>query len=162
MAEDDFQQGRMIRIGGDDFRDIGHVAEAEVIEDFVELIAHVGGGVGPGQWLAGEGELPAHQQHQAKTKEEKGKTAPEILNADDFVIGRKNVAAQKTEFMVTVIVMTVVMPMRFLDMCRGAGVACLSVLGGRSSIKFGAVTNRVYHYTFSSQCAKDSPLLFKY
>ena len=50
-------------------------------------------------------DLPAHHQHQAKPKEEEKESRDTILNADDFVIGRKNVGAPETR----------ILTMRFVD-----------------------------------------------
>src|SRR5256885_12919865 len=48
------------------------------------------------------GQLPAHQHHQAKTKEEKNESADSVLNSDHFVVGRKYVFPPETELGVLV------------------------------------------------------------
>ena len=58
--------------------------------------------------LAGIGQLPAHQHHQAKTEEEENQPADAVLNPDHLVIGRENVFSPETEFVMLVPVMGVV------------------------------------------------------
>ena len=57
-----------------------------------------------GQRLARIRQLPAHQHHQRKTKEEKNQAAKAVLNADHFVVGRKNVFSPQTELVMLVFV----------------------------------------------------------
>ena len=51
--------------------------------------------------------LPAHQQHQEKSEQQENQRREAVLDADDFVVGGKNVAAQKTRIMVLVPVLLV-------------------------------------------------------
>ena len=50
-------------------------------------------------------DLPAHHQHEAKTKKQEEQSGDSILNADDLVIGGKNVSAPETRILM----------MRFVD-----------------------------------------------
>src|ERR1039458_600544 len=59
-------------------------------------------GVDPGERLPRKGELPAHEKHQTEAEEEEGKAAPQILDADDLVIGGENVAPPKAELVMIV------------------------------------------------------------
>src|ERR1700722_5997070 len=68
----------------------------------MHLVHDVIAGVDPGKRLPRKGELPAHEQHQTETEEEEGKAAPKILDADDLVVGRENVAPPKAEFVMIV------------------------------------------------------------
>ncbi len=50
--------------------------------------------------LARMRDLPAHHQHQAKTKQQKAERGEAVLQADDFVVRRKNVFAPEARFLV--------------------------------------------------------------
>src|SRR6266513_3014346 len=83
-------------------------------ERVIKLRRHfaVGHGVGPEeirqplpnyrQGLAGVGQLPTHDHHQAKAEEEKNETAKSVLDTDDFVVGRENVLTPPTELVMFV------------------------------------------------------------
>src|SRR5438876_12374701 len=43
------------------------------------------------QFLARIGQLPPHQHHQRKTEEQKKQPGESVLDADDFVVGGKNI-----------------------------------------------------------------------
>ena len=60
--------------------------------------------VGPGQRLAGKGELPAHEQHEAEAEEEKEEPAEHVLDADRLVVSGEDVGAPETELVVLVAV----------------------------------------------------------
>ncbi len=45
-------------------------------------------------------DLPAHHQHQAKTKEEETQGGESVLNPDHFVVGGEDVFTPKTGFLV--------------------------------------------------------------
>src|SRR6185503_20193807 len=49
------------------------------------------------QRLAGEGEVPAHQHHQAEAEEQEEQAGDGVLDADHLVIGGKDVVAPETE-----------------------------------------------------------------
>jgi hypothetical protein len=46
-----------------------------------------------GTGLARMRDLPAHQQHQEKSEQHETQRREAVLDADDFVVGRKNVFA---------------------------------------------------------------------
>src|SRR4029450_84072 len=52
--------------------------------------------------LTGIGQLPAHQHHQAKAKEQKNQAAEPILNADHLMVGGENVFSPPPELMMLV------------------------------------------------------------
>src|SRR4029077_17759722 len=54
------------------------------------------------QRLAGIRQLPAHQHHQAESKEEEHQPAEAILNSDHFVVGRKNIFSPPSELVMLV------------------------------------------------------------
>ena len=54
------------------------------------------------QRLAGISQLPAHQHHQAKAKEQEGETAKTVLNPDHFVIGGEDIFAPPTKLVMFV------------------------------------------------------------
>jgi hypothetical protein len=51
--------------------------------------------------------LPAHQQHQKKSEQQKKQRREAVLDADDFVVGRKNVAAQEARVVMRVLTVIV-------------------------------------------------------
>ena len=55
-------------------------------------------------------DLPAHHQHQEKSEQQETQRGKTVLDADDFVVGRKNIPAPKIRLgmLVAVIVMFVV------------------------------------------------------
>ena len=55
------------------------------------------------------GESLAHKHHEGKAKKQKDQATNPVLNADDFVIGGKNVFPPKTQFVMAVIVPCFVM-----------------------------------------------------
>ena len=58
-------------------------------------------------WSAWEGELPAHQHHQREAEQQEQHCCNGVLNADDFVVLRKNVSLQKAKFVLVVSVFSV-------------------------------------------------------
>jgi hypothetical protein len=50
------------------------------------------------------GELPAHGEHEAEAEEEEQQTADSVPDADDFVIGGKDVLSPKAKLVVIVVV----------------------------------------------------------
>src|SRR6266853_929121 len=54
------------------------------------------------QRLAGIRQLPAHQHHQAESKEEEHQPAEAVLNSDHFVVGGKNVFSPPSELVMLV------------------------------------------------------------
>src|ERR1039457_4619530 len=44
-------------------------------------------------------DLPAHHQHQAKSKQQERQRGDAVLEADDFVVGRKNVGAPEARIL---------------------------------------------------------------
>ena len=132
----------------------GH--ETEVIEYLMHLVHDVVVGVGPTERLPRKGKLPAHEEHQPEAEEEEEETGPEILDADDFVVGGKDVGPPKAELvmLVRVIVMGGVA-------VRGGGVRGSGGFGAGGQIVH-SVTGWRYDYTFFERCAKVSPRNSKY
>src|SRR5262249_29694576 len=74
-----------------------HAAVSGLVEYFFEQRTN-------SKWhlFAGIRQLPAHHHHQAEAEEEEEEAAKAVLDADDFVVGGKNVFPPKTEFLMIV------------------------------------------------------------
>src|SRR6266536_5022534 len=68
------------------------------------------------QRLAGIRQLPAHQHHQAESKEEEHQPAKAILNSDHFVVGGKDIFSPPPELVMLVLVVR----MRFVMGVNGS------------------------------------------
>src|SRR5438067_9318536 len=69
------------------------------------------------QRLAGIRQLPAHQHHQAESKEEEHQPAEAVLNSDHFVVGGKNVFSPPPEL---VMLMSGIVRVRFVMGVNGS------------------------------------------
>jgi len=54
-------------------------------------------------------DLPAHQDHQEKSEQHEAQRGQAVLDADDLVVGGKNVLAQEADVLVTAVVVVAVM-----------------------------------------------------